>query len=82
MVVGRGLVGEGEGEVVLGGSDGGKELTGYLLQLVGVVVEEDSTLEVGVVVVVVAGNRLADMGSLMGIRIRISLLLKEDKKER
>lgn len=74
MVVGKELVGEGEGEVVLGESDGGKEFVGYLLLLEGVVVgeEEDSILVGEGVVVVVAGNRLVDKGSLMGIHIRIS----------
>lgn len=74
MVVGRELVGEEEVEVVLDGNDGGKELPGYLCLLEGVVGvgEEDSILVGEVVVVVVAGNRLVDKDSLMGIHIRTS----------
>ena len=74
MVVGKEQVGEGEEVVVLGESDGGKAFAGYLLILVGVGVvgEEDSILVGEVVVVVVAGNRLVDKGSLMGIHIHIS----------
>ena len=74
MVVGKEQVGEGEEEVVLGESDGGKVFADYLLLLVGVgVVGEEDNISVGeVVVVVVAGNRLVDKGSLMGIHIHIS----------
>lgn len=74
MVVDKVQVGEAEGEVVLGESDGGKEFAGYLLLLVGVGVvgEEDSILVGEVVVVAAADNRLADKGSLMGIHIHIS----------
>ena len=82
MVVGRELVGEGVGEVVLDGSDGGKESTGSVLILEGVVVvgEEDSTLVGEVVGVVVVGSMLVDKDSLMGIRIRTSWLLQEKQK--
>ena len=74
MVVGKERVGEGEEVVVLGESDGGIEFAGYLLLLVGVGVvgEVDSILVGEVAVVVVAGNRLVDKGSLMGIHIHIS----------
>lgn len=74
MVVGKEQVEEEEAAVVLGESDDGKEFVGYWLLLVGVGVvgEEDSILVGEVVVVVVAGNRLVDKGSLMGIHIHIS----------
>lgn len=74
MVVGKEQVEEEEEAVVLGESDDGKEFVGYWLLLVGVGVvgEEDSILVGEVVVVVVAGNRLVDKGSLMGIHIHIS----------
>lgn len=84
MVVGMELVGEEEGEVVLGGSDGGKGLTDYLLLLVEEEVEGEvgSILEVGAGEVEVVGSRLADKGSLMDIRIRISSHLRDDRKGR
>jgi len=74
MVVGKEQVEEEEAAVVLGESDDGKEFVGYWLLLVGVGVvgEEDSILVGEVVVVEVAGNRLVDKGSLMGIHIHIS----------
>lgn len=74
MVVGKEQVEEEEAAVVLGESDDGKEFVGYWLLLVGVGVvgEEDSILVGEVVVVVVAGNRLVDKDSLMGIHIHIS----------
>ena len=53
------------------------------MELVGEVEGEvGSILEVGAGEVEVVGSRLADKGSLMGIRIRISLHLKDDRKGR
>jgi len=74
MVVGREQVEVGEEVVGLGGSDDDKEMTGYLLILVGVGVvgEEDSILVGEGVVGVVVGSKLVDKDSLTGIHSRIS----------
>lgn len=81
-MVGRELVEEEEGVVVLDGNDGGLEKPGYLFVLEGVaaVGEEDSTLVEEVVVAVVAGNRLVDKDSLARIHIRTSWLLQGGNK--